>query len=229
MKGFWTKGRIFFLLLLFLVFFLLNLSWVWRWMYPVYYPEIIKKASEQYQLNPHLILAIIQTESKFLHHKTSKKGAIGLMQIMNDTAEWILERSGYAKNATQSLQEPEINIELGSWYLRYLLDLYDGNLIAALAAYNAGQGNVTRWLKTGVWDGNYSTINQIPYGETRHYIQRVIYNFERYNEVYGDDYWYSIGFTSHLNHLDVKFFMLINTCTNVFFSKFQLQNMIYLL
>jgi soluble lytic murein transglycosylase len=178
-----------FLILLVFILQMMNLSAVWKWMYPIYYPEEIKKASEKYNINPYLILAIIQTESKFLHQNTSKKGAIGLMQLMRQTADWIIEKGGYSDDTERSIHEPAVNIELGSWYLRYLIDLFDGNLVAAIAAYNAGQGNVYRWLTTGIWDGSMDQVDRIPYGETRHYIQRVIYVYEQYEKIYGNESW----------------------------------------
>lgn len=168
-----------------------QMSIVWQWIYPAHYPEIIKKNAAYFQHNPNLILAIIQTESKFADAKVSKKGAIGLMQIMTETADWIMDKGNFPDQYRKKLHEPAVNIELGSWYLRYLIELYDGNLLVALAAYNAGPGNVSRWLETNIWDGTYVNLKQIPFGETRHYLQRVVYLFDRYEQVYKDPYWES--------------------------------------
>ncbi len=162
---------------------------VWQWLYPVYYPEIIKENAMQFKHNPNLILAIIQTESKFSYSKTSKKGAIGFMQIMGETADWILEKGKFPSQYHNNLYAPAVNVQLGSWYLRYLLELYNGNLIIALAAYNAGPGNVNRWLASNEWDGTLTRVKQIPFGETRHYVQRVLYTFDRYEQIYDDNYW----------------------------------------
>lgn len=185
----WIKSIFLFFVLL-LVLYVCRLPLVWQWIYPVYYPEIIKENAVQFKHNPNLILAIIQTESKFSHDKTSKKGAIGLMQIMSETADWIMEKGKFPNRYQNNVYLPEVNVELGSWYLRYLLELYDGNMITALAAYNAGPGAVNRWLATNEWDGSYAQLKRVPYGETRHYVQRVLYIFDRYERLYSDAYWF---------------------------------------
>lgn len=189
MKTIWVIRSLFLLLILAILLFAFRSPIVWKWMYPVYYPGIVKENAMEFNHNPNLILAIIHTESNFAHDKTSKKGAIGLMQLMGETAEWIMAKGKYPSDYRNSLHTPAINIELGSWYLRYLLELYDHNLIMTLAAYNAGPGNVNKWLTSGIWDGKYETLQQIPYGETRHYIQRVLYTFDRYERIYNDRYW----------------------------------------
>lgn len=190
MRTIWGIRTAFLLLIFVLVLYVCRLPLVWQWIYPVYYSNIIKENAIQFEHNPNLILAIIQTESRFSHSKTSKKGAIGLMQIMSETADWILVKGKFPNQYQNNLHIPAVNVELGSWYLRYLLELYDGNLITALAAYNAGQGTVNRWLASNEWDGSYAQLKQIPYGETRHYVQRVLYIFERYERLYSDSYWF---------------------------------------
>lgn len=82
--------------------------------------------------------------------------------------------------------EPSANIELGAWYLHTLSGEFDGNRTAVIAAYNAGPGKVQRWLKEGSWNGSEDDIKNIPFGETRHYVQRVIYYYNQYTEIYGD-------------------------------------------
>lgn len=182
-------GKVFLLLSFFFLIWAMQTEQVWRWMYPVYYLEEVRSASEKYKMNPNLVLAIIQTESRFLHGRNSEKGAVGLMQLMLGTAEWIIQKGNFTSHSKERLRDPKVNIELGSWYLRYLLNLYEGNLVLTIAAYNAGPGTVSGWVKTGIWDGQYETINQIPYGETRHYVQRVLYIFDRYEEIYGRSLW----------------------------------------
>lgn len=187
MKGKLKRGILLFFFFLLIASF--HSDHLWRWMYPVYFPEEVKAAAEKYKINPNLILAIIQTESRFLHERNSKKGAVGLMQLMLDTAEWIIRQGGFTGKTRELVQDPKVNIELGSWYLRYLLNTYDGNLLLTIAAYNAGPGTVSEWMEKGLWKGDYATINRIPYGETRHYIQRVLYILERYEQIYPLEYW----------------------------------------
>jgi soluble lytic murein transglycosylase len=84
------------------------------------------------------------------------------------------------------VSDPAINIRMGSWYLAALTREFKGNKIAVMAAYNAGPGNVHKWLDSGVWDGKRQTINKIPYGETRHYVQRVSWYYDKYKQIYKD-------------------------------------------
>jgi len=181
------KKRVFAVLLLFfLVILFYNSSWLGRWIYPIRYEKDIAVSAKNYGVDPVLIAAIIRVETNFNPDKTSKKGAIGLMQLMPDTAKWIVDRAGYAEETAKSLHRADVNIEVGAWYLRSLFDQFDGNRIAVLAAYNAGPGNARKWLDSGTWDGTLEGIDQIPFGETRHYIQRVLYYYGKYAELYAD-------------------------------------------
>ncbi|GAB7388601.1 lytic transglycosylase domain-containing protein [Bacillaceae bacterium] len=176
-----------FLLLLFLFIFL-NSSFFWKLMYPVSYKKEVMQAAAKYRVDPFLILAIIQIESNFTSDRISHKGAVGMMQIMPDTAEWIIEQAGFSPLVIHDLDEPRINIEIGSWYLSFLEKQFDRNVVAVIAAYNAGPGKVLRWLREDVWDGSYQNLQQIPYGETRHYVQRVLYYYDKYQEIYRDEF-----------------------------------------
>ncbi len=179
-----SKKNILILILLFLVFFSLNTKWLWEKMYPIQYDEEINKFTNQFDLDPYLVLSIIQVETKFNKDKISKKGATGLMQIMPDTADWIIERGNFPSYFVYQLNKPEINIELGSWYLANVYNNFNRNLIITIAAYNAGPGNVKKWIDNHLWDGSYEHIEQIPYGETRHYIERVLFFYDRYKWIY---------------------------------------------
>ncbi|CAM3393079.1 lytic transglycosylase domain-containing protein [Hydrogenibacillus schlegelii] len=159
---------------------------LWRWMYPLDYPDAIRRAAREAAVDPALIAAVIRAESGFVHGAASEKGARGLMQLLDDTRRYILGRTGYDRRLSpEELGTPEADILLGSLYLRYLLDRYGGNTLAALAAYNAGEGRVDRWLKAGVWDGTARRLGDIPFGETRHYLLRVLYLETRYRQVHG--------------------------------------------
>ena len=125
------------------------------------YDHLIKKAAEKYSLSPALIKAVIKAESNFNHRAVSPVGARGLMQLMPQTANYL---------QVSDVFHPENNIEGGVRYLRYLLDLYRGDLTLALAAYNAGEGAVNR----------YNAVP--PYRETRYYISRVLRYLQKYSE-----------------------------------------------
>jgi soluble lytic murein transglycosylase len=177
--------RMFILLAILLgVFVLINTPFVWKWMYPIKYKEEVMQASARYQVDPHLILAIIRTESDFETDKISKKGAIGLMQVMPDTADWVISRGPFKTVTKEQLLIPKVNIEIGTWYLAFLLDTFQGDYVKAIAAYNAGPGNVSGWIDRKLWNGSMETIQDIPIGETRHYVQRVLYFQERYRKIY---------------------------------------------
>ncbi|WNC16257.1 lytic transglycosylase domain-containing protein [Brevibacillus brevis] len=175
------------LLILASVFLLLNTSLVWKWMYPIKYQKEILSASQTYQVDPYLILAVIRSESGFETDRVSKKGAVGLMQIMPDTAAWIVKQAGFQPTSDQYLYDPVMNIRIGTWYLNFLMDRYKGDLVKVIAAYNAGPGKVSGWLEGEQWSGRLEHIEDIPFGETRQYVQRVLYYHDRYKNIYSTD------------------------------------------
>lgn len=183
------KKRLFALLfVLILVVLFYNTDWLGRWIYPIRYTQDIAISAGNYQVDPLLVAAIIRVETNFDPDKVSRKGAIGLMQLMPDTAEWIVERAGYTAETTRALHRGDVNIEVGTWYLGSLHDQFEQNRVAVLAAYNAGPGNARKWLDNGVWDGTLGNVSQIPFGETRHYIQRVLYYYDKYAKLYAEDF-----------------------------------------
>jgi len=111
---------------------------------------------------------VIYRESKFRDDVTSKAGAKGLMQILPSTAQFIARRTGGTEFELRDLGDPQINISYGSWYLRYLLDRYDGNVAAAVAAYNAGHERVDDW------GGSNLTLSNIRFAETQDYTRDVL-------------------------------------------------------
>lgn len=133
-------------------------TWYLRMRYPLRYADIVRGHAENYHLEPELLAAVIYTESKFDPEAESQSGAIGLMQLLPATAAGIAQRTGGSRFRTEDLYDPELNVRYGSWYLRHLLDKYDGDLGKALAAYNGGQGNVDRGIQ---------------FAETREYVDRV--------------------------------------------------------
>ena len=125
--------------------------WYERLRYPLEYEEIVVGHAENYDLEPHLVAAVIYQESKFDADAVSASGAVGLMQLLPATAQGIADRTGGTGWHERDLVNPELNVRYGSWYLRHLLDKYQDEELA-LAAYNAGQANVDRWRKQGERD-----------------------------------------------------------------------------
>lgn len=181
-----VRKRVLLLLLIGLIGVLfLNSNWLARMMYPIQFEEDISASASNYGVDPHLIAAIIRTETNYSTGQVSKKGALGLMQIMPDTADWIIKQADFSNVTRDMLQNrPDVSIEVGAWYLQSLHKQFNQNSIAVIAAYNAGPGNVRKWLDSGRWDGRLDTADQIPYGETRHYVQRVIYYYNKYKDLY---------------------------------------------
>jgi soluble lytic murein transglycosylase len=165
--------------------FALNSSVAMRFLYPFPYREEIMTASGQHQVDPHLVMAIIYSESHFEETAASKAGALGLMQIMPKTGEWIAARLGYQEVFTgDMLLRADVNLRMGIWYLAYLERIFGGSMAQVLAAYNAGEGTVRQWLARGVWSGYASDIGQIPYKETRRYVSKVMDHYELYRRLY---------------------------------------------
>lgn len=153
-------------------------------MYPVKYEDEVRVSSQAFQVDPYLIMAIIRVESSFDPEVSSHKGAYGLMQLMPDTAKWMVDDGHFDAQFLERLEEPAVNIHMGSWYIGQLLRQFEGNPVAAIAAYNAGPGRVDAWLRENEWDGELRNIEEIPFGETRHYVQRVLFYYDKYKEVY---------------------------------------------
>jgi soluble lytic murein transglycosylase len=150
-------------------------SWWLRVRYPLEYEHIVRGHAENYELDAALIAAVIYRESRFDPNAVSESGAIGLMQLLPDTAEGIALNTGGTAFRVDDLYEPEINVRYGSFYLRRLLRKYDGDEELALAAYHAGQGNVDRWIEQG---------GRIGFAETRQYVEDVLDARERYADAY---------------------------------------------
>ena len=152
-----------------------NPGWWVRIRYPLKYEAIVRGHARNYRLDPALLAAVIYQESKFRPNVKSTSGAIGLMQLLPDTAKGIAVHTGGSRFRVSDLYDPEINVRYGAWYLRHLLDKY-GDERTALAAYNAGQENVDEWRRDG---------RGIPFAETRHYVDRVEQLKTLYRRGYG--------------------------------------------
>jgi len=140
---------------------------------PLNHAEVIREQAAEKHINPALIAAVIYAESKF-DPRPSTAGAEGLMQILPDTAQFIAHLSGGTRFVASDLATPSINVAYGSYYLRYLLDHYDGDEMLALAAYNAGLANVDSWVAHAGAAGRRLTMDAIPFTETRAYVRRVL-------------------------------------------------------
>jgi soluble lytic murein transglycosylase len=150
---------------------------------PLAYTSIIRQQASEKHLRPALIAAVIFAESKFAP-RTSSAGAIGLMQIEPETARFLAHRSGGTGFSVADLNDPAVNIAYGSYYLRYLLDHYNGNKLLALAAYNGGETNVDRWAAEAQARGHTLTVSDIPFPETRAYVEKVLRAQRDYRRTY---------------------------------------------
>ncbi len=173
------------LLTAFIAFFVMQQEEVQRtYMFPYYYREIVRHDSNKYNVDEFLVAAVIKSESNFKNNAKSTPGAIGLMQLMPETAEWIADELQDNEYSEDALNAPEKNIMYGSWYLARLMKEFHGNKILALAAYNAGRGNVEEWMEYYGWDYKFSDISAIPFKETEMYVKGVLRNEEKYRQLY---------------------------------------------
>jgi soluble lytic murein transglycosylase len=140
---------------------------------PLRHEDIIVQQAHDKSVPADLIAGVIYAESRF-SDATSHAGARGLMQITPDTAEAIAMRTGGVNFRQEDLADPQVNISYGTWYLRNLLDRYGENVVLALAAYNAGQGNVDKWIAEAQAKGETLSIQAIPFAETRGYVSSVL-------------------------------------------------------
>ena len=154
-------------------------------LYPIKYEEYVTKYSNELNIDPMLSYAIIKTESNFKEEVRSKSGAIGLMQLMDNTAKEQAEKLNI-EYTNETLLNPEKNILLGLNYFSTLLDKFNQNYILAFTAYNAGLGNVQKWISNGTIKEDGTDIENIPFKETNMYVRKIINNYEMYKELYND-------------------------------------------
>ncbi len=148
-------------------------------LYPLRYEETIRQASRQNGLEPAFVAGVIYAESRFRPDARSHQGAYGLMQMLPGTARYVQQRSGIQGD----FRDPETNIRLGTWYLGYLAEQYRGNERLMLAAYNSGEGTVDGWIS----EEGFDIARDIPFKETRDYVENSLEARQTYEELYGRD------------------------------------------
>ncbi len=151
--------------------------------YPLHYREIIAHVAERYGLDPFLVAAVVKAESGYDPAALSPAGAVGLMQLMPDTAEWVTSLGSWQGSPEPELTDPADNLELGTCYLEFLTGSFGGEIRPALAAYNAGQGVVGEWVEAAGGEEEFE-LTDIPYPETRAFVERVEHYRELYSRIY---------------------------------------------
>jgi soluble lytic murein transglycosylase len=160
-------------------------SWYRQTVYPLEHAGAIRAGAARYSLDPALVAAVVYAESKFDESARSSQGAVGLMQVLPETADQIAVESGGVAFTTSDLEDPRINVRYGSYYLKQALDTYGGDLRAAVASYNAGMGAVSEWVAEARAGGHELRVKDIPYPETRAYVEKVLEARRVYREEYG--------------------------------------------
>jgi soluble lytic murein transglycosylase len=156
----------------------------WQALFPFPFEETILKWSQQRELNPLLVTALIRQESRFETEISSVAGAVGLMQVMPGTGQWVAEQIQLPQ---YSLRDPEDNINLGTYYLDYTHRQYNNNSLLAVASYNAGPGNVAKWVARYGFDDPDIFVEKIPFPETKGYVETVFENYWNYLRIYNPE------------------------------------------
>lgn len=144
----------------------------------------MEQFSKEYNVDPLLIYSVIKAESNFKEDAKSTQKAIGLMQIMEETAKELASKIGIEYEENETLYNAKDNINLGTKYIAELIGKYNGNYMLAVAAYNAGIGNINRWIEDGTIKEDGSDIENIPFKETNNYVRKIIRNYKIYKELY---------------------------------------------
>lgn len=152
--------------------------------YPMTYAPEIRAAAAEFSLDPAYVASVVLAESNFDAEAVSSAGAIGLMQIMPATGEWIAGKLEDEPFDVQRLYQPEVNLRYGCWYLRFLLDRYDGDMYTASTAYHQGQGRVDQWLEDPEYSQDGRTLTAISSAVTDTYVNRIMESYANYQELY---------------------------------------------
>lgn len=172
------------LLIVLVLFGIISTEYVLKQLYPVGYSEYVEVYAKQYKLDKNLVYSMIKAESGFDSQAISPRDAKGLMQILDSTGEWAAQKIKIENFETSMLLEPETNIRIGCWYISTLIKQFDQNVDVALAAYNAGSGNVAKWLKDPTISSNGVTLDRIPFEETDNYVAKIKKYITMYDKLY---------------------------------------------
>ncbi|AOR24952.1 lytic transglycosylase domain-containing protein [Clostridium taeniosporum] len=154
--------------------------------FPYKYKEYVNEYSKEYNLDPFFVLSVMKTESNFDNKAQSHKNAIGLMQITLETGEWAAKQMGLDEFSKEKLFDESYNIRMGCWYLNELRNMFDGNLALMIAGYNAGPGNVNKWLNNSSLSQNGKDLSYIPFNETKKYLDKVTTYYNVYKYLYSN-------------------------------------------
>ena len=181
------KFRRIFIILISLVIAYFSVTFVMKkYVFPYKYSEYIDSFSEEYDIDPLLVLSVIKAESNFDKNAVSRRDAKGLMQIMDETGKWAAEEIGINYFLPNMLFDAELNIKIGCWYLAKLESEFT-DLDLVIAAYNGGSGNVGKWLKDEQYSKDGKKLDYIPFPETKKYVDKVKINYNIYKYLYRRD------------------------------------------
>lgn len=153
--------------------------------YPDNYDDIITRYSEEYGVPEYIIYATIKVESDFEHDAISSAGAMGLMQMMPSTFEWLTGEEHLDEGLSKrKLEDPEVSIRYGTYYLAYLHRKFNYNWDCAFAAYNGGEGNVAKWLADDRYSDGEGNLTDIPFKETKNYVKKINSAIDTYKKLY---------------------------------------------
>lgn len=185
MKKQWIK-KVLFLVIAIILITLLLINIFKIIVYPRKYKSIVEKAASNFNVDPNLIYAIIKQESKFNSNAISKSGAKGLMQIMDATAQDTVKKIDTINSKDYDIFDPYTNIFIGTKYISYLIEHFEGNYYLAIIAYNAGLGKVDSWLNMPYYKYTEYTmlLDLIEYSETKNYLTYVLNNYNNYVRLY---------------------------------------------
>lgn len=172
-------------LLIILMILFLNINNIRKLVYVRNYSEYVEKYAKEENIDPLLCYAIIKAESNFNPNAVSKSGAKGLMQLMDETAKDVATNAVIEYTGNENLFEPEKNIQLGIKYYAQLKSIYNSDVLS-LTAYNAGLGNVKKWIDEGTLDisKEEENIDKIPFEETKNYVRKILKDYNIYKELY---------------------------------------------
>lgn len=208
MRSYKRMKKIVSLILVLILAFVASIMYL-KLVYPLAYEDLIQKYSREYGIDPYLIAAIINVESRYDKNALSSKEARGLMQISPITGEWAAKELSIADFDLEKLYDPDINIRIGSWYLKVLEEEFNGSLQLILAAYNGGSGNVSNWLKNEEYSQDGLVLTKIPFKETEEYIKKVEKNIKIYNILYKN------SFNHEITHSRSNFIALIHNIRKI--------------